>query len=268
MPSIVQMFQWQPITLSLMAIQILIFIYQFVKKVPASSFCEQYERIVVYHEYWRVLTGSFSHLHPLHILFNMMSLWNLGFLEWPFVLGIVSYIRVSFLLLVCDAIADVSIRYILIRFFRWSDQATQWHAGYSGVLFGLMSLSAIVEPGAMSFFGLPIPSWLVPIVYLVILGLIPGISFVGHLAGIVIGFLIGLGAFRWFDNYLLICTAFWFFVAVIASAKTTTDLPLGCIHIIDPDEMEREERNVTIVNGVVVQNPSPGGAASAADESA
>lgn len=32
-------------------------------------------------QYWRAITASFSHFEPLHLILNMMSLWNLGPLE-------------------------------------------------------------------------------------------------------------------------------------------------------------------------------------------
>ena len=37
-----------------------------------------YAKVVRDREYWRCLTASFSHISPLHLLFNMSSLWSLG----------------------------------------------------------------------------------------------------------------------------------------------------------------------------------------------
>lgn len=54
----------------------------------------------------------------------------------------------------------------------------------------------------------------------------------GHLSGIVIGFAIGGGVFRWFDNYLALCTLIWSDAAPIARAHGHTHprapLPLLC----------------------------------------
>ena len=40
--------------------------------------------------------------------------------------------------------------------------------------------------------------------------LLRAVGLQGHLSGIIVGFAIGGGVFRWFDNYLALCTLIWF----------------------------------------------------------
>ena len=40
-----------------------------------------YKKAVLERQYWRCLTASFSHVSPLHLLFNASSLWSLGVVE-------------------------------------------------------------------------------------------------------------------------------------------------------------------------------------------
>mmetsp|Transcript_33066 Transcript_33066/g.55373 ORF Transcript_33066/g.55373 Transcript_33066/m.55373 type:complete len:98 (-) Transcript_33066:531-824(-) len=40
-----------------------------------------YSAVVHNREYWRILTATFSHISILHLVFNVSSLWSLGFVE-------------------------------------------------------------------------------------------------------------------------------------------------------------------------------------------
>jgi membrane associated rhomboid family serine protease len=67
--------------------------------------------------------------------------------------------------------------------------------GYSGIIFGWMSLASVMFVGK-SFFG--IPNWLMPYFSLIVTQLIvPQASFLGHFSGIISGYFVFYGFFEW-----------------------------------------------------------------------
>ena len=75
------------------------------------------------------------------------------------------------------------------------------------MIFGLVSEASIFGAGG-SFFG--VPKVFAPFVMLILTELmVPNSSLMGHLSGIVIGYLVGLGLFDWIDTYLLVCSLIW-----------------------------------------------------------
>lgn len=55
-----------------------IWLYLWNYNIDAARFGYQYDAVVVRKELWRVVSASYGHLHPLHLLFNMVALWNTG----------------------------------------------------------------------------------------------------------------------------------------------------------------------------------------------
>ena len=106
------------------------------------------------------------------------------------------------------------------------------------------------------------------------------------MSGILVGFVVGAGWCDWFDNYLFLSAFIWYaesqswslraltlnvlsltryilllalilflivfpsartLVAIVVSVKLTTDVPMGCIQILDPDVDEISQ--IRMVNG-------------------
>jgi membrane associated rhomboid family serine protease len=109
-------------------------------------------------------------------------------------------------------------------------------AGYSGVLFGWLMIYAMQEPlGSTSVFSLAVPNLVLPFLYLFATQLlIRRVSFIGHLSGIVIGLIIALAAFRWFDHYLLLSSIIWLTLLTLWNIKTTSDFPLTWLSLTSP----------------------------------
>ncbi|WP_433290746.1 rhomboid family intramembrane serine protease [Pseudonocardia sp. CA-142604] len=123
-------------------------------------------------EWWRVLTSGFLHIGPIHLLFNMIALWVLG-RDLEIVLGRGRFLAVYLISLLGGSAA--------VMLFSAPNQAV---AGASGAVFGLMGGLAVVLRR------LRVPAGQVVgliVVNLVISVLIPGISLLGHLGGLVVG---------------------------------------------------------------------------------
>ena len=146
-------------------------------------------------DYSSLITSPFAHVSIMHILFNMMTLVQLGpILETQFGTS-------QFLILSCWAVLFTGIIYMLLEYLEYlltGNQAVLATAcvGYSGVLFSY----ALIETyhsnvDVRSVFGLfSVPAKLYPWVLLVLLSLLmPGISFLGHLSGILFGLLVVSG---------------------------------------------------------------------------
>lgn len=181
-------------------------------------------------QYWRAITSAFSHLNILHIAFNCMSLWNVGYIEQS--IGAIRYLTYSYLLVVLSTLAIYSIQWVLIHRFDRREYLNHYCVGYSCVVFGWLSINVVMAPGSgMQILGLvTIPNLLVPFFYLIFTSLlIQNASFIGHLAGIVGGFMIGYGLFDWVNEWL-------FFVLLVATAAVfihnvhqTTSIQVPCL---------------------------------------
>jgi membrane associated rhomboid family serine protease len=123
-------------------------------------------------QWWRVLTSGFLHIGPIHLVFNMVALWMLG-RDLEIVLG-----RGRFLALYLVSLLGGSAAVML--FYAPDEQV----AGASGAVFGLMGALVVVlrrlRAPAGQVFGIIGLNVLISVV-------IPGISLIGHLGGLVIG---------------------------------------------------------------------------------
>jgi membrane associated rhomboid family serine protease len=129
-------------------------------------------------EWWRIFTSGFLHFGPAHLALNMLALWMLG-RELEPVLGRLRYIGVYLMALLGGSAAA----YLL------GSVCTET-AGASGAVFGLMGgLLAVLLRLKLS---------LTPVlttigINVLISIIVPGISLLGHLGGLVVGGLLTAG---------------------------------------------------------------------------
>lgn len=96
-------------------------------------------------------------------------------MEWH--LGWLAYLRVSLLLVLGSNLLYLGGCWLLARFGYTREQQT-YSVGYSGVLFGWMAYQSLLYPGTYTLFGLAIPSWLMPFIWMILISLIvPNASF-------------------------------------------------------------------------------------------
>jgi membrane associated rhomboid family serine protease len=123
-------------------------------------------------EWWRVLTSGFLHYGPIHLLFNMLALWIIG-RDIELVLGRGRFLAVYLIALLGGSAA-------VMMFYAPGSQV----AGASGAVFGLMGSLAVVLRRLRVPAGQVLGLIAVNVVISVVL---PGISLIGHLGGLVVG---------------------------------------------------------------------------------
>ena len=148
-------------------------------------------RLVLYlHEYYRIISSCFFHGSLVHIGMNMMSTAAISTLIERR-LGTISYILTVMWAILLTGLCYVSIAW-LSQAVIGRDGLMNSHAlGFSGVMFHLLVLeSNLIGPNvSRSVFGIVhVPSYAYPVVMLIVVQVImPNISFIGHLCGIITG---------------------------------------------------------------------------------
>lgn len=123
-------------------------------------------------EWWRLVTTGFLHFGPLHLLFNMWALWVMG-KDLEMAMG-----RARFLTIYLVSLLGGSTAAFLLAGLR-SDTA-----GASGAVFGLMGGLAVV---LLRLRQSPRPVLTLIAVNIALSIVIPGISLVGHIGGMITG---------------------------------------------------------------------------------
>ena len=134
-------------------------------------------------EWWRILTSAFFHLGPIHLAFNMYVLYIYG----PIAERMYGRVEYAAIYLLCAA--GGSVLTILV-------DPIQFAAGASGAIFGLVGLLFVVSRRHHAVLGgearrmiAGIGSYLVFL--LIFTFVVPGISWTGHLGGLIVGATLG-----------------------------------------------------------------------------
>lgn len=201
-----------------------------------------YEKVVEQGHYWRAVTASLSHVNLLHLAFNMSSLWTCRFVELTH--GPIFYFKFSFLLLVLSVVVILLLYHVLITRFHKEHYRHSLAVGYSCVVFGWMTVVAQWSPSpTIPIFGFPVPIALAPFTSLILTSLIiPNASFIGHLSGILIGFLIAWDAFSWFDDRLFFYSLIWASILFVYSLAKTTSVSFPFLVIEPTSDLESQHR--------------------------
>lgn len=121
--------------------------------------------------WWQVLTGSFTHVEPWHILMNMFALWSLGpMVERP--LGRARFLALYVVACLGDALAVY-----------WLSGDYSTTVGASGAIFGLLA-AALVTAWKV---GADTSIFRTSLILAVVISIVPGVSWQGHLGGFVAG---------------------------------------------------------------------------------
>jgi membrane associated rhomboid family serine protease len=134
-------------------------------------------------EWWRIFTSAFIHLSPIHLAFNMFVLYQYGSL----VERMYGHVEYAVIYLLCAA--GGSVLTILV-------DPSQSAAGASGAIFGLVGLLFVVSRRHHAVLGREARMMVAGIggfvVYLLVFTfLVPGISWTGHIGGLIVGGVLG-----------------------------------------------------------------------------
>jgi len=151
--------------------------------------------LVIYEkEIYRIVTPIWFHGGILHLVLNMMAFLPMGTTIERSMLGSLSFAHLILLFdLLCGVIHVVLAALLFYNpFLQYPEYTFQCNVGLSSVIFGLLTISCYQSPNSnRSIFGFfSVPAKIYPWALLVILQFImPGISFLGHLSGILSGVL-------------------------------------------------------------------------------
>eukprot|EP00550_Attheya_septentrionalis_P000722 CAMPEP_0198288936 /NCGR_PEP_ID=MMETSP1449-20131203/7295_1 /TAXON_ID=420275 /ORGANISM="Attheya septentrionalis, Strain CCMP2084" /LENGTH=800 /DNA_ID=CAMNT_0043987181 /DNA_START=288 /DNA_END=2688 /DNA_ORIENTATION=+ len=228
----------RPATCFLLALNVYLAFCYWNRRTSPSLVAKIYRNICVDGEWWRSFTGALAHFEPLHLFFNMSSLYTMGHqLESSLDGNDHMYSSISFLfynisLIPITTCFMMALIYLQIKYKtaggnnnseRLMETST---VGYSGVLFAWMVIVSLERPNTCPIPFLPDMCFetytllggffkfnLSPMVQLMVCQFImPRVSLVGHLAGILAGFFLHwniLPPDLMGNPALLIPTLFW-----------------------------------------------------------
>ncbi len=152
---------------------------------------------VVYgHEYYRLVTGAYFHSGVLHIVMNMLAFMGLG--AWlEFKVGTAYFVWTIWVSTLLTNTLYIGICFFLATVTKREQWLYYSSIGFSGVIFTLAVLESYSSPpgSTRSIFGMcNVPARVYPWVLLIFIQLVmPHISFVGHLSGLLVGILQAYG---------------------------------------------------------------------------
>jgi membrane associated rhomboid family serine protease len=180
--------QLPPATLAVISICVFLFIIQITMNwnIQLLTMCPRL--ILFMNEYFRIFTSVFFHANLMHIGMNMLSTSTISTVLEKRIgtLRLIFSIWWSIILTSTIYIIIAYTAYIIFGYDKWMYQHS---IGFSGIIFHLSVLESYLHPGQRSVFGFfSVPSFVYPWALLLILQLImPNLSFLGHLSGILTG---------------------------------------------------------------------------------
>lgn len=258
MPSIFVLAAAMPVNTTIIVLCSVIWFWMWNKRMGYDQVAISYRHVMEERHWYRIVTAAMTHLDIMHLVFNMAGLWSVGLVEsW---LGHMWYVETTVLLLFLSEGIWLGLMHVLIYRFGKTGYMDSSAVGYSGVLFGWMTLIQMVDfsysislPG-----GISLPIVLMPFVYLVVTKmLIPRSSLLGHLAGILAGYLVGWGAFNWLRGYWLWTSTLYLVVLIILSLSANRSLPAWVNRVVRVSpEYLRSTATVGITGEVVQRDTS------------
>lgn len=183
-----------PVTLAVLALNAYLFLFP---AAPLLQTCVSVQQAYWLKDWRRLLLSPLHHADDWHLYFNMVSfLWKGIRLErrlggpWFLYLLSVFSLLTGVVYLVLEA--------LLTELTDDPSHSMACAVGFSGVLFGLKVLSNHYHPGGVTYvMGVPVSNRYASWVELVLIHITsPGTSFVGHLAGILVGLLYTTGPLK------------------------------------------------------------------------
>jgi membrane associated rhomboid family serine protease len=182
---------------------------------------------VAHGQWWRIVTSGFMHENLLHIFFNMLVLYYIGIMLEP-ALGHVKFAAIYFVSLLTGALGALLVSPHVLT------------VGASGAIFGLMAAAA-VELRARQIPIMQSGVGMLIVLNLIISFTLPGISWAGHVGGLLGGaaaaLMIQLGD-RYRSQALALagCAAIGVaaFAGSIATSKASEVEPASYIQLLPP----------------------------------
>lgn len=226
----------RPATSSVIGICSFIWLYIQQKNVDYTDVGLSYEAVITEGQHWRLVTHAVSHISFLHLIFNMSALWSLGVLESKreYGFGVAYYLQYTLVLLLLSGLLVLAMYHQLVHRGKLDSYRRVTAVGYSCVVFGWMTILAVKHPSSkLDLFGvLSLPISFAPFESLVLTSIIvPQASFLGHLSGIIVGYLIAWNFIQGVSGYWAISLAGWVTLGFFLSLKRTSSFQLPFLEI-------------------------------------
>lgn len=155
--------------------------------------CMSPTRITKHYQIYRAWTSVFAHAGFFHILFNMLAWYFLNVDYENRVGSLISFYNLFIIIVPIATLFHVTVANISDFILR-TEMRDTCAVGISGVLFALLIIS-LEDVSSVSIFGFfDMSSFWYPIALAIVLQLFsPGLSFLGHLSGIVAGHILTSG---------------------------------------------------------------------------
>ena len=179
-----------PVTLGVLALNIAAFLQPGRISWPSiSQACISFKGVCLQREWQRLIFSPFIHASDFHLYYNMASfMWKAISLEKRFGSGYFLYMVGVFS--AATGALYLAINYLLAELTNQWSYINSCAVGFSGVIFALKVVTTHLQPtGITMIMGVfPVPMKLACWVELILISvLFPNVSFVGHLAGILVG---------------------------------------------------------------------------------
>jgi len=171
--------------------------YRFLFEPPLNQFTLSGLFVIYGHQYWRLVTSALFHGGFVHILFNMMSMAAIGSSLEHSIGTVQLFFSVAWLIILCSCFSVAVSWFLTMVVFYDPAYLKQQSVGFSGVIFALCVVDIYKSSSSTrSLFGfVEVPARVYPWALLVALQvLVPNVSFLGHLSGVLVGTLQAHGA--------------------------------------------------------------------------
>lgn len=189
-----------PATIVILIVLFYIFYYVNKHSIDVEVVALNEHKLLDNKQYYRVFTAAFVHYDLIHILMNSASFWSLKLLEKQ---GIFEYMKMIVIIAIAAGFLDSIIRRSFLP------DREVYSIGFSGVVCGLMTIMTLYT-SSINFFGFNLPWSFAPFFYILLTQLIiPHASFIGHLSGVLVGFMYRWHFFVWISDKLFVFLLPW-----------------------------------------------------------
>jgi len=190
--------------MAIMAICSATYAFQFILDPNIFNYTLNTQRVLILNEWYRIITHVFFHGGIMHLGMNMMGASAIGsMLEKK--CGSVAFMFTVLWSIVLTGLLHIVVAFLACVLFHNDRLMVEHGVGYSGVLFHLIVLESDIMASDMSLersrsvFGfVKVPLRAYPWALLIAISIImPQVSFMGHLSGILVGTLQTYGGLDW-----------------------------------------------------------------------
>lgn len=151
--------------------------------------CLQPRWVVEHFQVYRIVTASVVHIGLLHVAFNMLAFVPIGS-SLERILGTVQFTHLTLLIIFLESCLYILAAYALVLLHIYPTVLHECAIGFSGTIFGLIVVdnaqSSASHRSILGLFTVPAPlyPWALLLFWQLLL---PGASFLGHAAGVLVG---------------------------------------------------------------------------------